>query len=86
MLRLRSESELSYIGALAKLAPGQSVQTDSDSVQISTDSIGLLAILHRNGAEYMGRVKTSWFGSSTARTSCVVLLQEMVNPLYSPHP
>ena len=33
------------------------MQTDSDSVQISTDSIGLHAIPHRNGAEYMGESK-----------------------------
>ena len=57
MLGLRSESKLSYIGARANLAPGQSVRTDSDSVQISTDSIGLRAIPHRNGAEYVGESK-----------------------------
>ena len=57
MLGLRTESELSYIGAHAKLAPGQSVQTDSDSMQISTDSIGLRAIPHWNGAEYVGESK-----------------------------
>ena len=57
MLGLRSESELSYIGARAKLAPGQSMRTDSDSMQISMDSIGLRAILHRNGVEYVGESK-----------------------------
>jgi len=57
MLGLHTESEFSYIGARAKLAPGQSVRTDSDSVQISTDSIGLRAIPHRNGVEYVGESK-----------------------------
>src|SRR5882762_2396228 len=57
MLGLHTESEFSYIGACAKLAPGQSVRTDSDSMQISTDSIGLRAIPHRNGVEYVGESK-----------------------------
>ena len=35
----------------------ESMRTDSDSTQISLDSIGLRAIPHQNGVEYMGESK-----------------------------
>ena len=39
------------------IGTSQSARTDSDSAKISSDSIGLRGIPHRNGAEYVGESK-----------------------------
>ena len=54
-----AESELCYIGDCAKLTPGQSAQTDSESVKISLDSVGLCTSPCGLAQNTWGRVKTS---------------------------
>ena len=51
------------------------MRTDTDSVLISTDSIGLRAIPHRNGAEYVGESKDLWFKylKSVAESGSIVI-------------
>ena len=45
-----------YIG-VCQIGTSQSTRTDSDSAKISSDSIGLRGILHRNGVEYVRESK-----------------------------
>ena len=52
------ESKLCYIGAHAKLTPGQSAQTDSESTKISSDSVRLCTSPHGLAQNMWGRVKT----------------------------
>ena len=46
-----------HVKCYCQIGTSQSMQTDSDSAQISSDSIRLCGIPHQNGAEYVGESK-----------------------------
>jgi hypothetical protein len=46
---------------LCQIGTSQSARTDSDSAKISSDSIRLRGIPHRNGVEYVGESKDLGF-------------------------